>query len=248
MPSESSAAGEKIVNWETAKVCLAELARVAPALLKQGVVIGGAACWFYRHLLTKANDPDFKLPEYSAEEEAKWLSKDIDFTNVFAEDARQMLASRLVTDAAGRKSIRVAGVPIGFAQVGVTFDPEGAWEDAWIAEFNVEGAKVECQIIDPIRLYIEKQALAQRRGSESDGLHLRALAEFLRFEIRKRIEALARGALLEEQMRAVKFLSDAANKTSELCRDERIAKAIVKIELHRLSRAERDVIERLREQ
>lgn len=65
---------ERTVNWETAKVCLAELAREAPGLLKQGVVIGGAACWFYRHLLTKANDAEFKAPQFTDEEEAKWLS------------------------------------------------------------------------------------------------------------------------------------------------------------------------------
>jgi hypothetical protein len=35
---------EKKVDWERAKKCLAELQRLAPVILDQGVVIGGAAC------------------------------------------------------------------------------------------------------------------------------------------------------------------------------------------------------------
>src|ERR1051325_214331 len=99
-PSSSA----KKVDWEAAKLCLAELQREAPSILQQAVVIGGIACWFYRNLLGKANDPDFKVPKFSEMEEDFWLSKDIDFTNYFAEDARNLLKQHVVVDEAGRRS------------------------------------------------------------------------------------------------------------------------------------------------
>src|SRR5687767_12556357 len=104
---------DKRVNWEIAKACLAELNQKAPVLLKQGVIIGGIACWFYRHLLHSATDVDFKVPEFTAAQEAHWLSKDIDFTNFFSEDARNLLKSDIVVGTDGRRSLNIAGVPIG---------------------------------------------------------------------------------------------------------------------------------------
>src|SRR3954470_20475892 len=101
MASDSSTPSTKKVDWEAAKVCLAELQREAPNMLQQAVVIGGIACWFYRNRLSKANDPDFKVPRFSATEEGFWLSKDIDFTNYFAEDARDLLKQHVVTDESG---------------------------------------------------------------------------------------------------------------------------------------------------
>ena len=109
---------EKKVDWEVAKTCLAELQREAPGILQQAVIIGGIACWFYRNLLAKANDPDFEPSRFTPAEENFWLSKDIDFTNYFAEDARNLLHRYVVADNSGRRSLQVAGVPIGFAQVG----------------------------------------------------------------------------------------------------------------------------------
>lgn len=215
-----------IVNWEKAKVCLAELAREAPAFLNQAVVIGGAACWFYRHLLAKADDPDFRVPDFNAREEGKWLSKDIDFTNVFAEDARKMLASKVRQTEDGRPGIMVVGVPIGFAQVGVTFDPESAWENAWVAGFDAGGKKVECKVLDPVRLYLEKTALVQRRGAEGDRLHLRTLEEFLRLEVCRQAEGFVRGVSLRERTEGFKFLTEVGEKAQEVCKDERVGRRI----------------------
>lgn len=59
---------EKRVNWDIAKTCLAQLHHLAPNLLRQGVLIGGIACWFYRNLLSKAKDPDFRVPTLTVEQ------------------------------------------------------------------------------------------------------------------------------------------------------------------------------------
>jgi hypothetical protein len=222
MSTNPSNAVEKKVDWEVAKACLAELQREAPGILQQAVIIGGIACWFYRNLLTKANDPDFKTPHFTSAEENFWLSKDIDFTNYFAEDARNLLHRHVVADTAGRRSLQIAGVPIGFAQVGLTFDPETAWADSWITRFDVSGTTVECRILDPVALYREKSALAQRRGSNSDQLHCSTVAEFLRYEICKRAASLDSAKALQEKTLSQKFLMSVRDQALEVCNDKRL--------------------------
>jgi hypothetical protein len=210
------------VDWEAAKVCLAALQREAPAILQQAVVIGGVACWFYRKLLTNANDPDFKVPHFSANEESFWLSKDIDFTNYFAEDARNLLLNHVVIDSSGRRSLRIAGVPIGFAQVGLTFDPETAWTESWITTFESGGTLVQCRILNPVALYREKVALAERRAAESDKIHRSLIAEFVRYEICRRASLLETAATLEERSYLVKFLISVRDGALDICNDTRV--------------------------
>jgi hypothetical protein len=220
---------QKKVDWETAKKCLAELQRLAPDILRQSVLIGGIACWFYRTQLEAADDPDFRVPLLSAAEENVWLSKDIDFTNFFIDDARQLLSQHLRKDAAGRVFIEIAGVPVGFAQVGVTFDPEVAWVDAWIGSFESEGLQIEFRVLDPVSLYREKQALSQKRRSESDLLHLAVVTEFLRWETLREIAALEVAQRFEERTFPVKFLTEMRDRAPELFRDSRMQARLGKL-------------------
>jgi hypothetical protein len=228
MATDPSKAPKK-VDWDVAKACLAELQLEAPSILQQAVVIGGIACWFYRNLLNKANDPDFKVPKFSATEEGFWLSKDIDFTNYFAEDARKLLKQHVVTDEAGRRSLQVSGVPIGFAQVGLTFDPETAWAESWVAKFEVAGRTVQCRILNPIALYREKLSLAQRRASESDQMHCTVVAEFLRYEACRRARLLETAGNLEERSFSVKFLISIRDRAPEICKDRRVVDKLRKL-------------------
>ena len=107
---------ERTVDWEQIKRCFVELHRTAKPFLGRALLIGGAACWFYRNQLQQANDPDFKVPKLSPETESKWLSRDIDFTGIFSQDATELLPKQIVVDAENRKHVEVAGVRIGFAQ------------------------------------------------------------------------------------------------------------------------------------
>jgi hypothetical protein len=220
---------EKKVNWEVAKACFAALHQEAPAILQQGVIIGGVACWFYRNLLAKANDPDFKVPTFSEEQERYWLSKDIDFTNFFAEDARRLLEHRVIADQQGRRSLQLDGIPIGFAQVGLTFDPETAWSESWIASFEWHGRQIECRVIDPVALYLEKFALVQRRGSNSDRVHCSLLAEFLRYEVCKEARALTTSKTLEDRSAPVKLLISIRDRALEICQNDKISARLQKI-------------------
>lgn len=229
MSTKPSNAVEKKVDWEAAKACLAEMQREAPSILQQAVIIGGIACWFYRNLLTKASDPDFKPPRFTPAEETFWLSKDIDFTNYFAEDARNLLHRHVTADSAGRRSLQIAGVPIGFAQVGLTFDPETAWADSWITRFDVAGSAVECRILDPVSLYREKSALAERRAAPSDQLHFSTVREFLRYEMCRRAATLDGAVGLEGKTLALKFLMSVRDRALEVCNDARVVARLRKV-------------------
>jgi len=46
------------VDWERVKACLVTLHREAQPFLSRALLIGGAACWFYRHLLERADERD----------------------------------------------------------------------------------------------------------------------------------------------------------------------------------------------
>lgn len=214
------------VNWETAKECLVQLHRAAPALLQQAVIIGGVACWFYRHLLAKAADADFKVPSFSPGQEELWLSKDIDFTNFFAEDARQLLSDYLTKDAQDRVQLKVAGVPLGFAQVGLTFDPESAWAQSWIGNFPLGGDSVQFRVLDPVSLYREKLNLAQRRGLESDRMHCSVVAEFLRLKVCQEVQDLIAAQSLEPRTSSLKFLLSIRDRALEITQDERVGRRV----------------------
>jgi hypothetical protein len=217
---------ERKVTWESAKTCLAEIDLAAPSILRQGVIIGGAACWFYRHLLSKANDADFKVPPLTNAQETIWLSKDIDFTNFFIQDARDLLSGYLVPDEAGRPILRIAGIPIGFAQTGLTFDPTTAWEQSWIGTFSLNDKMVQCRILDPVSLYREKLYLAERRGLESDRLHLALVADYLRYETCRQVQAMTATNPLQEKTTAMKFLTAIQERAPEVCRDERVRRRV----------------------
>jgi hypothetical protein len=238
---------EKRVDWKVAKRCLAALQREAPYLLNQAVVIGGIACWFYRHQLSRARDPDFGVPDLTPAEEQLWLSKDIDFTNFFGADARELLKDHVLPDTQGRPRLVLAGVPIGFAQVGLTFDPETAWAESWIATFTADGLPVECRILHPISLYREKLALSQRRELPADGLHCSLMAEFLRYETAQQAEALSAAATLVGKAAPLQFLLAMRDRARETCYDQRVRVRLQRInsESSALAPSERKLVEDL---
>ncbi|MFM8471816.1 MAG: hypothetical protein ACKODH_17950 [Limisphaerales bacterium] len=211
------------VDWERAKLCLAALQQESPAFLRRALLIGGAACWFYRHSLSRANDPDFHVPLLAPELEARWLSKDLDFTGIFSGDAFALLPQLTVRDAQRREFLQVEGVRIGFAQVGLTLDPEEAMQHCRVVRFNgTQGQPVECFIADPVTLYREKLALVERRNAPADPLHLAVLAEYVRMEVCQRAEELCAAATLTATKAVLNFLKFVASRAPELPKDERV--------------------------
>lgn len=220
---------DRTVDWEHIKRCLLVLHREARPFLGRALLIGGAACWFYRRQLQRAGDADFALPPLAPVTEAQWLSKDIDFTGVFSGDALALLPQHVVKDAAGRPHIEVAGVRLGFAQAGVTLDPEAALVSATIGEFTLDGERVQFLVADAVSLYREKQALQERRNAPQDFLHFGLLREYLVWRVVTEAERLIAGAgaaSVTEQRAGTELLAAVGAKAPEVLRDPRIARRV----------------------
>ena len=215
------------VDWERVKRCLAALHRQAHPFLSRALLIGGAACWFYHNALRHAADPDFKAPALAPDLEAKWLSKDLDFTGIFSGDAMELMPQLVVREPGGRAHLAVEGVRLGFAQVGLTIDPEEARLCCRVGRFTAaDGATVEFFVADPVTLYREKLALTQRRNSPADPLHLALLAEYLRYETCLYAERLCVATTLAEAKTALNFLELVRNRAMEVLNDERVKRRI----------------------
>jgi hypothetical protein len=215
------------VDWERAKLCLAALHHESPAFLLRALLIGGGACWFYRHSLRRADDPDFRVPSLPPELEAIWLSKDLDFTGIFSGDAFALLPQLAVRDEQQREYLQVEGVRLGFAQVGLTINPEEAMQHCRVVRFTgPAGEAVEFFVADPVTLYREKLALVQRRNAPADPLHLAVLAEYVRLETCQHSEQLCAAATLTEKKTSLNFLRLVAGRASELPTDERVVRRV----------------------
>ncbi len=214
------------MGWGEVKECLRALHEASPDFLGKAVLIGGAACWFYRVQLQNAKDRDFAEgpgPEGAAE---SWLSKDVDFTGVFRGDAIGMLPSLVARDEWGNQFLAVNGVRLGFAQVGVTFDPEEVFGRARIGEFGGGrgGDAVRFLVIDPVMLYREKLVLAARRNQRNDHVHLAMLAQLLRWEFVASCERYVEreDAGIVERQRELAFLLDVKRRALEITQGEAV--------------------------
>ena len=215
------------VDWERAKLCLAALQHESPAFLRRALLIGGGACWFYRHSLRRADDPDFRVPSLAPELEARWLSKDLDFTGIFSGDAFALLPQLAVRDEQQREFLQVEGIRLGFAQVGLTIDPEEAMQHCRVVRFTgADGQSVECFIADPVTLYREKLALVERRNAPADPLHLAVLADYVRLEVCQHAERLCAAASLSETKAGLNLLRLVASRAPELPTDERVVRRV----------------------
>jgi hypothetical protein len=215
------------VDWERIKRCLAEIDGASKDFLRQSLLIGGAACWFYRHQLKKAGDPDYKVIALSPEKENLWLSRDLDFTGIFSQDALRLLPHR-VAEHQGRKHIVVAGVRLGFAQVGLTINPEEAIKNARVAAITVDSKVVEFLVADPLTLYFEKCKLCAQRGYPNDLLHKELLFDYLAYELTVGAEKLLTEARLSagDAKGILQLWISVKNKTPEILQDTRLRKRV----------------------
>jgi hypothetical protein len=217
------------VDWEGVKKCMAILNRESRVFLSRSLLIGGAACWFYRSLLQKANDPDFKEPPEADATRDLWLSKDVDFTGIFRGDAYDLLSGLVVSDGTGNKILKVGGIRLGFAQVDVTFDPEESFQRARVAEFREGDETIQFLVMDPDTLYREKQALTQKRNQLNDHAHFRLLTEFLCCEVVKLSEDYVshQANSVAAQRRTVALLLDVQRRAPEILQDVRVTRRLM---------------------
>lgn len=217
---------ERKVDWEKIKGCLCLIDKTSKDFLRQALLIGGAATWFYRNRLIKANDPDFKVKSDPQDEE-RWLSRDIDFTGVFRQDALLILP-HFVKEYEGSKHIEVDGIRFGFAQVGVALDPEEAIKSARVVDFMMDGRKVEFMVADPLTLYYEKCKLAEKRGNPNDHLHKELLFDYTAYELVHGAERLLKDDMLpvaESKVVIQRWLA-VSGKAPEIIADSRIRRRL----------------------
>ena len=109
------------------------------------------------------------------------FSKDIDFTHVWSGDFFDAYPQFQVQPAGKPPYLEVHGMRLGFAQIGVTFDPEEAYEKAF---FFKTGSGTQFAVIDPVRLYREKQAMIEKgRSKPNDGFHRQIASTYVRFAL-----------------------------------------------------------------
>jgi len=169
----------RIFDWKSILAGLAQLHRENPQVLERNVLVGGAACLFYRDQLEQINDPDFRVRVYGVEEERSWLSRDADFATT--EPAE-------IPDIAG-------SLPLGRLQFGFVLGAEEFKENARNVEVRCDSVLFTILIADPLDLWREKEAATFRRSRPQDALHLEVLGTTLRWEMARYAEKVATGEL-----------------------------------------------------
>ena len=154
-------------TWGELKAGLRDLHEQNPDFLSKAILVGGAACMFYRAVLARSQSPLFPVPDPGPEGEAAWLSKDVDFTHVQRED---LPASPII--------------PLGLLQSGVRLSALDYAETVRTSALEFEdGCIVPILVADPLELYREKQACVAKLRRPQDQVHLDLLEVYLAFEL-----------------------------------------------------------------
>jgi len=146
--------------------------------------VGGAACWYYRLALKKAEDQDFPVPNYTPDEERVWLSKDLDFMGESTEDISELI---------GRPCppmgtlVSYAGAKLDFIQEGLMMTSEAANRTARKARAD----ELEFYIVSPGLLFAEKHACTLQKKRPQDPLHREVMARFIKMELCRSLEQSA---------------------------------------------------------
>ncbi|MSU64257.1 MAG: hypothetical protein EXS31_18015 [Pedosphaera sp.] len=165
----------KVYDWPRIRAALKHLSEKFPGDFETWQLIGGAACWFYRAYLERANDPDFQVPKYSAAEEQIWLSKDIDFMGLEPEHAAALFASPFNPET---HTINFEGIEVDFLEEGLRLTAR----DVSATAREVRTTEFVFYAVEASLLYEEKLTLLKVKSRPQDRLHCALLEEFLKFE------------------------------------------------------------------
>lgn len=165
----------KIYNWERIRSALNLLAERFPHEFGSWILIGGGACWFYRETLKMARDRDFSVPTYSAEEEATWLSKDLDFMGLTIEEAAELFQTPFKAES---HTFSFEGLEVDFLEEGFRL----TLRDARAHMREVHAGGLIFFVAAPELLFAEKAALLANKGRPQDRLHHALLGQFLKYE------------------------------------------------------------------
>ncbi len=217
--------GQLRVDYDRLRACLGTLSREHGDFLRRTVLIGGGACWFYRALLNRVDDPEFSVPSFSPEEESLWLSKDLDFTGLMGHEAEALMPRRVVTDEAGRSYIAIDGIRLGFAQICFWLDADTAKATCRRGRVTgLNGEAIDFFVADPVSLFREKQYATERRNAPADSLHLALLREFLGWDVIHHVRGFLADPALDQERKCVEFLKSVKSLAPEILCDPRVAR------------------------
>ncbi len=168
--------GSQQYTWTSIHLALERLDQFNPDFLPNVVLVGGAACWYYRQGMAECGNPDFPPPPFSLEEEKYWVSKDLDFVADSDEEVSQLLGR--ACPPMGER-IEYGGAILDFVDQGLVVGRREVNQTAR----KVELAELIFYVADPALLYAEKQALMRAKSRPQDPLHATALGQFIKWEL-----------------------------------------------------------------
>ena len=154
----------KIYDWPKVRADLKRLSDRFPGDFESWQLIGGAACWFYRAYLERANDPDFRVPEYSPADEQLWMSKDMDFMGLSSDEAVNFFGQPFKPDT---HTISFDGMEIDFLDEGLRLDANDVANTAR----EVRTSEFIFYVAEASLLYDEKFTLMRLKNRPQDRLH-----------------------------------------------------------------------------
>jgi hypothetical protein len=168
-------------SWDGIRQDLKRIDAHNPNFLANTVLVGGAACWYYRLGLTKAGDPDFPLPSYTAEQERVWLSKDLDFMADSPQEISELIGAPCPPMG---KLVVYGGATLDFIETGLKMTSEAATRTAR----KVRAEDLVFYIASPSLLFAEKTACVSQKNRPQDPLHREVLARFIKMELCRNLE------------------------------------------------------------
>ncbi len=172
---------ERDYSWEGIREGLRQIAAHNPDFLPNTVLVGGAACWYYRLALKQAADQDFAVPNYTPDEERVWLSKDLDFMGESRAEISELIGQPCPPMGT---LIDYAGVSLDFVEQGLKITGEAVNRTARKARAE----DLEFYIISPSLLFAEKHACTLQKNRPQDPLHREVMARFLKMELCRSLE------------------------------------------------------------
>jgi len=173
----------KVYDWNRIRAALRQLEEFFPGLLENVVLIGGGACWFYREALNQWNDPMFRVPLWTNEEEFTWVSKDVDFMGLDEAEATELLQTPFDPET---HTFHFQGLELDFLEEGIQLTRQ----NAVLNRRNAQLPEVTFYVVEATLLYSEKCALLRTKARPQDLLHHRLLVEFLKCEFCRELEAI----------------------------------------------------------
>jgi len=171
----------KLNDWPAFRRHLKVLSDAFPEQFNDWVLIGGGACWFYRAMLERWNDPDFPAPAFSPDQEREWLSKDVDFMGPTVAEGETLFRAPFKEET---HTFTFQGIEVDFLEQGVRLSPAEARRTAR----EVRTPDSIFRVADAALLYDEKLAVLRRKERPQDRLHLQVLETFLKCEFCREVE------------------------------------------------------------